>query len=292
MIPLIVVGVGAVTAALACAAFVRWPQLEPAALHLRTDLLRRQLKLHPRLTRLLRRHHPDPGATVSLLLVVAFALVAVATTVVGVLLLMVWSETGLARSDLPLTEWSADEASPGSTSFLHAVTDLGGTPAVVILSLVVAAATVRKRADLAVVGFLVISVGGQFALVNAIKWIVDRARPDIGQLSGFAGPSFPSGHAAAAAACYACFALLLGLRRSRTVRIALMSVAAGIAGSVAATRVFLGVHWFTDVVAGVVVGWAWFGLCCTSFGGRLLDFGAPVETAGRIAEEQDSAASG
>lgn len=43
-----------------------------------------------------------------------------------------------------------------------------------------------------------------------------------------------------------------------------MSVAAGIAGSVAATRVFLGVHWFSDVVAGVVVGWAWFGLCCIS----------------------------
>lgn len=89
--------------------------------------------------------------------------------------------------------WSADEASPGSTSFLHTVTDLGSTPAVVILSLAVATATVRKRADLAVVGFLVITVGGQFALVNVIKWIVDRARPDIGPLSGFAGPSFPSG---------------------------------------------------------------------------------------------------
>lgn len=64
MIPLVVVGVGAVTAAVACSAFLRWPRLEPAALHLRTDLLRRQLQIHPRLARLLRRRHPDPGAVV------------------------------------------------------------------------------------------------------------------------------------------------------------------------------------------------------------------------------------
>jgi membrane-associated phospholipid phosphatase len=43
--------------------------------------------------------------------------------------------------------------------------------------------------------------------------------------------------------------------------------------------VLLGVHWFSDVVAGLVIGWSWFGICAVAFGGRLLRFGAPGEVA-------------
>ena len=45
-------------------------------------------------------------------------------------------------------------------------------------------------------------------------------------------------------------------------------------GHVAGTRVLLGVHWLTDVLAGLAVGWAWFALWSIAFGGRLLEFGA------------------
>jgi undecaprenyl-diphosphatase len=70
-------------------------------------------------------------------------------------------------------------------------------------------------------------------------------------------------------------------------RAALGGVAAGIAVAVACSRVFLGVHWVSDVVAGLVLGWAWFALCSVAFGGRILRFGAPAEVAAAPASSSD-----
>ena len=161
---------------------------------------------------------------------------------------------------------------------------LGGYPPVVLLSCVVAGAEYRRRMGHNVVALLVLVVGGQFAVTNLIKFTVDRARPNIAQLTGFAGTSFPSGHAAAAAATYAVFAMVLGRRRSPTVKALLGGAAVSIAIAVAATRVLLGVHWFTDVLAGVFIGWAWFASVSVAFGGRVMRFGAPVALAEAAAE--------
>jgi membrane-associated phospholipid phosphatase len=64
----------------------------------------------------------------------------------------------------------------------------------------------------------------------------------------------------------------------------LTALAAGIAVAVAASRVLLDVHWLTDVIAGLALGWAWFAVCAIAFGGRLLRFGVAAEVAGRAAE--------
>ena len=96
---------------------------------------------------------------------------------------------------------------------------------------------------------------------------------------GRTGTSVPSGHTTAAAATYLAVALVLGIGSSPRARAALGGAAVSIAVAVGCTRVLLGVHWFSDVVAGLVIGWSWFGICAVAFGGRLLRFGAAGEVA-------------
>jgi undecaprenyl-diphosphatase len=153
----------------------------------------------------------------------------------------------------------------------------------VLLAVVVCLVEYARRPTKSLPLFLALVVGGQFAMSNGIKVLVERARPDLARLTGYAGTSFPSGHSTAAAATLAAVALVMTRGRSRQTKAVAAAVAAGLAAIVAATRVFLGVHWFTDVIAGLLLGWGWFALCSIAFGGRLLEFGLPIEAAEKVA---------
>jgi undecaprenyl-diphosphatase len=118
---------------------------------------------------------------------------------------------------------------------------------------------------------------GDKLITTAVKELADRARPTLNPIAETLGPSFPSGHSSTAAAFFAGAALVLGRARPRRARAAIAGVAVGLAVAVAASRVLLGVHWLSDVVAGLALGWAWFALCSIAFGGRMLRFGATAE---------------
>jgi len=127
--------------------------------------------------------------------------------------------------------------------------------------------------------FLLVVTIGDSAVTNTIKGIIDRARPAIDPAAASLGPSFPSGHSSTAAAFYAALALLAWRRRGPGARRLLAALAVGIAVAVACSRVMLDLHWLSDVIAGLALGWAWFAVCAIAFGGPLLRFGRPVEQA-------------
>jgi undecaprenyl-diphosphatase len=79
-------------------------------------------------------------------------------------------------------------------------------------------------------------------------------------------------------------ALVAGRWLGRRALPALAALAVGVPAAVAASRVLLDVHWLTDVIAGLALGWAWFATCAVAFGGRVLRFGAPVEAAQEAAQ--------
>lgn len=222
------------------------------------------------------RRRTDPEELTGLALTVALAVLALGVLGVGLLLQMVNTDSGFARWDLGAARFGADHASPWTTHLLRAVTLLGGVQGVLVIAVVVAVGEVRRTGSRAVVGFLVVVIGGQYVVVEVMKRIIDRDRPDLLNLADFASTSFPSGHSTAAAATWMAVAFLVGRGRGPRVRARLVGVAAGIAGAVAASRVLLGVHWLTDVLAGVLLGWAWFAVCSIAFGGTVLRFGAPV----------------
>jgi membrane-associated phospholipid phosphatase len=223
----------------------------------------------------------DHGRPTGLALTVALVVIVAGLAGMGLLFVMVQTETGLARWDLSFARFGASHASEASTRFLRTVSLLGGTSVVLLLAAVVGAYEYARTRNRAVLAFLAMTAVGQFLVADLIKLVVGRERPDILHLTGFSGSSFPSGHATAAAAAFMAFALLLGRGRSDMVKALLAGVAASIAGAVAATRVLLGVHWFTDVLAGLLLGWLWFATCSIAFGGRVLRFGAPAEEAVR-----------
>lgn len=275
VVVLVVAALGAVAVG-ALAWFL--PNFDPAAPKAKPAAIVAETRTHPATARKLSSRF-DPMSLTGLALTLALGILIVGAVTIGVLLVMIQHHDGLARYDLSAARWGGRHATSGSTQFLRDVSLLGGTDGMIVIVLLTAALQYRRTRIRAVFGFLLLVVLGQTAVANLTKTLVGRARPDIRRLTGFSGSSFPSGHATTAAATFAAVALLIGLGRSRRVKALLAGGATAIALAVATSRVLLGVHWLTDVLAGLAMGWAWFAISSIAFGGRVLRFGQPAEIA-------------
>jgi undecaprenyl-diphosphatase len=268
----------AVAAAVAVWALSRSPRVPgPADPEVEERWLVRWLGEHPRFGNLART--VDRQAIGGLMLVIALAIVFATALLVGAVFDMVDRRSGLAEWDQAVAEWGSRNATGWSTRALDALTDLGGTAYLTVIVIAVAAFDYVRHRNANVVLFLAITMLGVVAINNGLKLVVDRERPPVEHLVGTSGSSFPSGHSSAAAAAWFALALVLARHQSRRWRAIAAAAAALITFAVAASRALLGVHWLTDVVAGVAVGWGWFLLSALVFGGRLQRLGDPAARA-------------
>ena len=102
-----------------------------------------------------------------------------------------------------------------------------------------------------------LSVVGAVGLQNAVKALVNRPRPSVTHLEHVASSSFPSGHATESTAFLVALVGLVYMAGPSRLRAAATIVAALLVCAVGASRVYLGVHYPTDVAAGIILGGAW-----------------------------------
>ena len=111
--------------------------------------------------------------------------------------------------------------------------------------------------------FVLFAIVGGVIVSYALKFTYDRTRPSIIPPEMLPGdPSFPSGHSAAAAVAYLTLGVLLARTLpQRRLKVYVVGLAALLAIAVGVSRVYLGVHWPTDVLAGWTIGAGWALLC-------------------------------
>jgi membrane-associated phospholipid phosphatase len=238
----------------------------------------REIGHHSRLRRFI-KSRLNPEAATGLALTIALGAVMLGGVFLGALAYLVRTNSQLVDLDASVAQWGADHAGSVSERGLTLITNLGETWFVVVLAIVVSVVAHVRRPNRWISIFLLTVLVGQWLLTNGIKELLDRVRPELNPIAETLGPSFPSGHTTTAAAFYAAAALVLGRGVRPHGRALLAGAAAGIAVAVACTRIFLDVHWLTDTIAGLSLGWAWFAACSVAFGGRFLRFGAAAAEA-------------
>jgi undecaprenyl-diphosphatase len=152
-----------------------------------------------------------------------------------------------------------DHRSPPLTSFFRLTTHLADTQIVIVVVAAMSILAMRWRRRPSLAGFMVLVAVGASALSVSMKLLVGRARPDpVTMLATASGHAFPSGHAMQSVACYGALAICLSsLWPRRSVAIISWIGAAAVAVTVGLSRVYLGVHWATDVLSGWLLAGAW-----------------------------------
>lgn len=222
---------------------------------------------------------PDPDEATGITLALALVLILGGGLVLAALAAFVRSRHGLIGVDRSVADWGDRHATGTSTAGLKLVTDLGETWLVAAAGAVVAWVDHRRTGNRGTALLVLVVIAGDKLLNVTIKGLVDRARPTLNPIAATLGPSFPSGHTSTAAAFWAAAALVAGRWCGPRGRALLTGAAVAVAVGVAASRVLLDVHWLTDVIGGLALGWAWFAACVLAFAGRLLRVGRwPAKT--------------
>ena len=207
--------------------------------------------------------HPALALTLVVGIGVAFVLAFLVARVYDA----VTERDGIAALDTPILQAAIGLRSPPLDAFAAGVAYLFGPVGMPLMAVAaILVLSLRRRSWTPVI--LIVAAGvGSLLMTVAGKDVIGRHRP----LHRFAvppfesSPSFPSGHTLNATVIAGVVAYLIFLRR-RTIaaRIVVVVVPVLIAVGVGLTRVLLGAHWFTDVVAGWLLGGVWLALVVTA----------------------------
>lgn len=184
------------------------------------------------------------------------------SAVVVALLGVAYDRSPVDEIDKRVASWVARELPAWVEALARPLSWAGGWLGITVVGAATVVALLRRHEPIDAAFLAATFAGGQL-IANGLKLVYDRPRPTYGSAVDLPqSAAFPSGHAAAATACVGALAVLAverleGPRQRATVWVCAAALAAGIGLS----RIALGVHWLSDVVAGWAVGLGWLFLC-------------------------------
>lgn len=208
-----------------------------------------------------------PRGALVLILAIGIALFFCLSLAASQVYSAVTDSDGVAGLDRPALDLALALRTPWLDTFLTWYTNAAGKigmPAIAIAALLIF--TIRQKSWTPAL-LILAAAGGSLLMTVAGKLIFGRDRPP---LADAVPPyeysaSFPSGHTLNATAIIGIIAYLLVLRQtSRTLRVVTISIAAFVILTTGLTRIFLGHHWFTDVLFAWFLGLAWLVLIITA----------------------------
>jgi undecaprenyl-diphosphatase len=147
---------------------------------------------------------------------------------------------------------------------MHLASTVGDSPATTVVMLMVVVLLWWRGRPTTAVAAAVATLGSPL-VSSGFKQLYDRTRPPLAdQLVSVTGSAMPSGHTFNAVVVAGVLAVaVLPLLRSSASRVVVIVVAVVAAATVGVSRLYLGAHWFTDVLAGAMLGGAWLAGCLT-----------------------------
>lgn len=199
----------------------------------------------------------DPTARYGLYLTAGLVFSTAAAAVFGAVLEDIVASGERPFFDTRLLLFFSDHRTPALNDAMRAMTTLGGSAFVVVVLAVASVVAYIRTRETRWAAFFTATTIGAIALPKIVKVLVARPRPDFDPLVEVGGYAFPSGHATAAAAMCCALAFYVGSGRSWKARVWIWTAAGAVAFLVGLTRVYLGVHWPTDVIGGLALGAFW-----------------------------------
>lgn len=218
----------------------------------------------PRLQRFVAARLSPEGQT-GLHLTVGVALMLAAAWLFGGIAEDVVNNESITLLDVRIAQWFHANASTSMTHFMLFISNWHGMIGAPIMALLLAAYFHVKREHYWLVATIAVVPGGM--LLNVLlKYVFHRSRPSFdAPLLTLPTYSFPSGHTANAALLYGLVACWLVMRyRGTGARVAIFAGAALMVALVGISRMYLGVHYLSDVLAATAEAGCWLAICITA----------------------------
>ncbi|HUA72466.1 MAG TPA: phosphatase PAP2 family protein [Solirubrobacteraceae bacterium] len=195
-------------------------------------------------------------ALLALVTVGWFVAVLAVGIVCGHLLRLAERPDGSTPFDSSITTWMVAHRTGALTTLARSLSAVGSQKILIPVA-GVAAVLLLARRRLVLAGLVVVTWGGALGLYNLVKHFVHRPRPPAAiWLMKVTSTSFPSGHATQSLATFLALAFVAAALAAGAGMVA-KGLALALAAAIGWSRVYLGVHWTTDVIAGWLIGAAW-----------------------------------